>query len=103
LELFSDKLKDKQELIVFSKADLLDDEMREHILTEFTAQHPDKKYFMISAATGQGLEELQDYLVENFMPEVAHVVTEKEAQEAVTVFDLTAAGEDPKQVHTEYL
>jgi GTPase involved in cell partitioning and DNA repair len=103
LELFSDKLKDKEELIVFSKADLLDDEMREHILEEFSKNHPDKKYFIISAATGKGLDELQDYLVENFLPEPKIIKTELEIQEEVTVFDLTTKGEDPKRVSTEYL
>lgn len=103
LELFSDKLKDKDELIVFSKADLLDDEMREHILGEFSKNHPDKKYFIISAATGKGLDELKDYLVENFLPEPVPVKTELEIQEEVTVFDLTSDGVDPKRVSTEYL
>ncbi len=103
LELFSDKLKDKEELIVFSKADLLDDEMREHILWEFSKKHPDKKYFIISAATGKGLDDLKDYLVENFMPEVTPVISEKEIQDSVTVFDLTDQWTDPKRVHTEYL
>jgi GTP-binding protein len=103
LELFSDKLKDKEELIVFSKADLLDDEMREHILEEFSKNHPDKKYFIISAATGKWLDELQDYLVENFLPEPKIIKTELEIQEEVTVFDLTTKGEDPKRVSTEYL
>jgi len=68
LTLFSEKLKDKQEVIVFSKADLLDDEMKSHILEEFSKKYPDKKYFIISAATGEGLPELKDYLVKNVIP-----------------------------------
>jgi len=58
----------KEEIIVFSKADVLDGEMREHIASEFSTRFPDKKYFIISAATGEGLEELKDYLVENIIP-----------------------------------
>lgn len=58
----------KEEIIVFSKADLLDEEMRHHILSEFSQKYPNKKYFIISAATGAGLEVLKDYLVENISP-----------------------------------
>ena len=36
---FSDKLEWKEEIIVFSKADLLDEEMREHILGEFKVKN----------------------------------------------------------------
>jgi GTPase involved in cell partitioning and DNA repair len=39
LEVFSDDIKSKQEIIVFSKADLLDDEMKSFILDEFKKKH----------------------------------------------------------------
>jgi len=42
--------------------------MKEHIISEFKSIYPDKKYFIISAATGEGIEELKDYLVENIIP-----------------------------------
>lgn len=51
LTVFSQELAQKEEIIVFSKADLLDGEMKEHILEEFSKKFPDKKYFIISAAT----------------------------------------------------
>lgn len=103
LELFSDKLRDKEELIVFSKADLLDEEMREHILWEFRLRFPDKRFFMISAATGQWLEELKDHLVENYSHEIEEVSDED--QKEVKIFNLksTARPWDTKRVHTEYL
>ncbi len=103
LELFSDKLRDKQELIVFSKADLLDEEMREHILWEFAKKYPDKKFFMISAATGAWLEELKDYLVENFVTPTVEVDREIIQEKEVKIFDLTDQWVDPKRVSTEYL
>ena len=53
LELFSDSLLEKEEIIVLSKADLLDSEMKEHIVSEFKKKHTDKKIFVISAATGE--------------------------------------------------
>ena len=52
LGLFSQELEEKQEMIVFSKGDLLDSEMKEHIVSEFQKIYPEKKYFVISAATG---------------------------------------------------
>jgi GTP-binding protein len=54
LELFSSELAEKEEIVVFSKADLLDKEIKDYIVSEFLAQHPkmDKsRVFTISAAT----------------------------------------------------
>jgi len=50
LEYFSEDLATKEEIVVFSKADLLDSEMKEFIVSEFKKQF-DKKVFVISAAT----------------------------------------------------
>jgi len=65
--------------------------------------YPDLKYFMISAATWQGIEELKDYLVENIIPE--KVIVEKvdeSTNEERKIYDLQNEGEDPKQIHVEY-
>jgi len=51
LELFSADLGNKEEIVVFSKADLLDDEMKEHIVSEFKDKFDVKNIFVISAAT----------------------------------------------------
>jgi GTP-binding protein len=51
LELFSPDLANKEEIVVFSKADLLDDEMKEFIVSEFKDKFPKKEVFVISAAT----------------------------------------------------
>jgi GTPase involved in cell partitioning and DNA repair len=51
LELFSDKLKKKEEIVVFSKSDLLDNEMKEFLISEFKSKHKKAKIFMISSAT----------------------------------------------------
>jgi GTPase involved in cell partitioning and DNA repair len=53
LEAFSELLAEKEEIVVFSKADLLDDEMREFIVSEFKSRFPNKQLFVISAASGQ--------------------------------------------------
>jgi GTPase involved in cell partitioning and DNA repair len=52
LELFSEDLKNKEEIVVFSKADLLDDEMKDFMVQEFEKKF-NKKVFVISAATGE--------------------------------------------------
>jgi GTP-binding protein len=104
LELFSQELTQKEELIVFSKADLLDEEMRSHILEEFSQKYPNKKYFIISAATGKGIEELKDYLVENIVAfSLGEESEEHPLQEARKVFDLRDQEVDPKRTHVEYL
>jgi len=51
LEVFSDLLKNKEEIVVFSKADLLDKEMKDFILSEFKTKYPLKKVFIISSAS----------------------------------------------------
>jgi GTPase involved in cell partitioning and DNA repair len=51
--LFSDLLAEKEEIVAFSKADLLDDEMRELIVSEFKSKYPNTKVIVISAASGQ--------------------------------------------------
>jgi GTP-binding protein len=50
LELFSPDLADKEEIVVFSKADLLDKEMKDYIVSEFKSKF-NKEVFVISAAT----------------------------------------------------
>jgi len=48
---FSPLLETKEEIIVLSKADLLDDEMKNFIKEEFHTKYPKKQLFMISSAT----------------------------------------------------
>ena len=66
LEFFSENLKNKEEIIVFSKADLLDKEMREFLVSEFKKAYPNKKVFVISSATWENIEELKDFLIDNY-------------------------------------
>jgi len=50
LETFSPDLANKEEIVVFSKADLLDEEMKDYIVLEFKKKFK-KQVFVISAAT----------------------------------------------------
>lgn len=100
LELFSSDLASKEEIIVFSKIDLLDNEMREHIISEFIKQNPDKKIFQISSATWDWLDELKDYLSENYSKEVSKDVEVNDSE--IKVYDLKDT-KDPKKVDVKYI
>lgn len=108
LGLFSKELEEKEEMIVFSKWDLLDNEMKEHIVGEFQKLYPQKKYFVISAATGAWISELKDYLVENYtsakdLQEIANAQSEIQEGSEHTLFDLRDQEEDPQNVQVQYL
>ncbi len=102
LEAFSPELAEKEEIIVLSKSDLLDDEMKDHILWEFTAKYPDKKVFMISAATMDWVEALQDYLVDNITPLSDDIENNLEVIDTPTIYNLKD-DVDPRNVDITYL
>ena len=99
--LFSDLLETKEEIVVFSKADLLDDEMKDFIVSEFKAKYPNKKVFVISAASGQWIEELKDFLIDNYSRESILEDNEEKVSE-LKVYDLRK-NIDPKKVDITYL
>jgi len=100
LKEFSDLLWSKEEIVVFSKADLLDSEMKKFILEEFKKKYPTKKVFIISSATREGIEELVDFLINNYSKK-QEIKTEEEIEE-IKIFDLKQ-NVDPKKVDIEYL
>lgn len=102
LEVFSDKLKEKEEIIVFSKADLLDEEMKNFILDEFKFKYPDKKLFLISSATRDWVEELIDFLIDNYTTKIEDDLPEEEVSSDFILYDLKE-NSDPKRVKIEYL
>jgi GTP-binding protein len=106
LEYFSKDLAKKEEILVFSKADLLDKEMKDHIVSEFKKLHKKKKIFVISAATGEGIEELKDYLIDNYSTPIPQSLSpsqgEREEEKEVKFFDLKE-NSDPKKVEVKYL
>ena len=105
---YSSELLEKEEIIVFSKADLLDAEMKAYILEEFQKKYPNKIYHIISAATWEWIEELKDYLIENI--EVSSELwlagnsedTSTQKNEHIT-YDLRNIEEDPKRYTIAYL
>ena len=102
LELFSPDLANKEELVVFSKADLLDDEMKDFIVSEFKSKF-DKEVFVISAATGEGIPELTDYLIDNYAKDVIDASElDKDEIKEIKVYDLKD-NVNPKAVEVKYL
>lgn len=102
LEAFSPSLAEKEEIVVFSKADLLDEEMRDYIVSEFNKRFPNKKTLVISSASFYWIESLKDYLVDNFVVE-KEVLTEEELKKnEIKLYDLREY-EDPKTFEIEYL
>lgn len=100
---FSESLKDKEEIIVFSKWDLLDKEMKDFIVEEFKKKFSKKQIFVISAATGEWIEKLKDYLIDNYSTSVIENEEIKFINETeLKVLDLKHV-EDPKNVDLEYI
>ena len=102
LEFFSDKLTNKEEIIVFSKSDLLDTEMKEFIVSEFKKKYKVKEVFVISAASWENIENLKNYLVDNYSIEKTEDLPQ-ESEEKVKIYDLKEEAEDTRKVKVEYL
>jgi GTPase len=100
LELFSPDLADKEEIVVFSKADLLDKEMKDYILSEFNKKFT-KKVFIISAVTGEWIDKLIDYLIDNYSKDVELEEKLEEIKE-IKLYDLKE-NINPKAVEVKYL
>lgn len=92
LELFSKTIAKKKEIIVFSKADLLDDEMKQYIVKEFKKKVLRKKVFIVSSATGEGIKELKDYLIDNVKK--VSLKTKKSSTKEYKLYDLKEQGND---------
>ena len=58
LEKFNNELLDKKRVVVISKSDLLDDELKKEIAKEL----PSLPWIFISAITGENIDQLKDIL-----------------------------------------
>ncbi|MDD2566332.1 MAG: GTPase ObgE [Candidatus Gracilibacteria bacterium] len=89
LKKYSKELAEKEELIVLSKADLFDNEMIEFITKEFKSKIKSKNpIFVISAPSLKGIEELKDFLIENYVSKNSELLEESEVENQVKVYDL---------------
>lgn len=100
LELFSKTIAKKKEIIVFSKGDLLDKEMKKYIVWEFKKKVLRKKVFIISAATGEGIDDLKDYLIDHVKKE--SLTTKKSEEKEMKIYDLKEQ-EDEKRFKIRYI
>lgn len=105
LEFFSEDLAKKEELIVFSKADLLDEEMKDFIVSEFKKKYKKDNIFIISAATWEGIEELKDYLVDNYTTALKQeeVIEDRDDTSKLKVYNLKESSDNLKKVKVDYL
>ncbi len=113
LEAFSPDLANKEEIIVFSKADLLDKEMKDFIVSEFKKKFQGesqsergcpgvkKEVFVISAATWEWVPELIDFLIDNYSKDVV-VEINKDEEKEIKIYDLKS-NINPKAVEVKYL
>ncbi len=102
LKLFSKSLEKKDEIIALSKSDLLDEEMKNFIFEEFKKKYPKKKIFIISSATREWVEELTDFLIDNYSIETKEKLLDIQPSQELTIFDLKT-NKDPKKVEISYL
>ena len=84
LELFDPDMMEKEEIIVISKIDLISEHDKETLLEMLNESFPDKKIFTISAPIAVGLEDLKNYLIQNF----AHETQTEVSEEQENVIDL---------------
>lgn len=100
---FSDLLKDKEEIVVFSKWDLLDDEMKEFIKKEFLSKYKKDKVFIISSATWEWIKELKDFLIDNYTTSLSYNDEIKFLNQSdLKIIDLKEE-DDPREVNLEYI
>jgi len=107
LAIFNPDLLEKDEVVVFSKADLLDDEMKEFIVSEFKAKYPEKIVFVISSATWEDISNLIDFLIDSYgkNDEVKKLDDKLDTEDNIknlTIFDLKN-NHDSKAVEVDYL
>ena len=90
----------KEEIVVFSKGDLLDSEMKEHIVSEFKKKYPKLQTFVISAATGEGIDTLKDFLIDTYAKE--EIIEDMSPKEEVKVYNLKDQVEDTRKPKITY-
>jgi hypothetical protein len=76
--------------------------MKKFILQEFKSKYPNKKVFIISSATKEWIEELIDYLIDNYTTNIEEDRLDNENNADLIVFDLKNKV-DPKKIIVEYL
>ncbi|MDD2693536.1 MAG: GTPase ObgE [Candidatus Gracilibacteria bacterium] len=101
LENWSEKMADKEELVVFSKADLIDPDQLEEMKHIFEKETGKKVTLTISAGAYIRIDELRDILIERIpKPVESDMITDGETETPeVKIYDLKTRQADPKRCH----
>jgi len=102
LWLFSVDLLKKDEIVVFSKWDLLDFEMKNFIISEFKDKHKNKDIFIISSLTREGVDVLLDYLIDKYAFKKDEENSSLDTIEEIKLYDFKE-DLDPRQNVLNYL
>ncbi len=92
LKSYSEKLSNRTQIIVASKADLITDDTQLKALEEI-AKKNNQKLFKISSATGEGVEELMNYVSKTLKTLPKESLIDFEEQEVEKVYTLDVAKE----------
>lgn len=88
LESFSETLAKKEELILLSKADLFDREMIDFVKKELEKTVKNRKIMVISAGAFMGIDELKDYLIDQYASNLPLQTPDSDMVDATRVYDL---------------
>jgi GTP-binding protein len=88
LESFSEALAKKEELILLSKADLFDKEMIDFVKKELEKTVKNRKIMVISAGAFMGIDELKDYLIDQYASNLPVQTPDSDMVDATRVYDL---------------
>ena len=101
LENWSEKMADKEELIILSKADLIDPDQLEEMKHIFEKETGKKVTLTISAGAYIRIDELRDILIQK-IPKVTESESfspETDENSSMKIYDLKTRQEDPKRCH----
>jgi len=75
--------------------------MKEFLVSEFTKKYPKIKIFMISSATWEWVEELKNYLIDNYANNKVDVANIEDNENDIKIYNLKNKI-DPKKVTVTY-
>ena len=89
LKKYSEKLASREQIVVATKADLIQDDDKNLKALEEVAKNNNQKFFIISSATGKGIKELMNYVSEEIdrIPKTDLIEIESNKEKVYTLDD----------------
>ena len=89
LKNYSEKLASREQIVVATKADLIQDDDKNLKALEEVAKNNNQKFFIISSATGKGIKELMNYVSEEIdrIPKTDLIEIESNKEKVYTLDD----------------